>query len=315
MAGLTRTSRLVAAVSLAAALAGAAQLAAPTPAEAVPGLHRVISDSATNRNPWKKAIASCGVGNSVLGGGAVVRDGGRNLVRLTRSSPSGVSDIDTDWWVAEAEAPDLRRDFDWSVTVYAVCAPNWGIGDHDIVGRTVTFENSPRFERVDTPRCPGNSVTYGSGAWVMGLDAIGGGGPFGFPTGRLGLQMIRTSGPLDIARATAREAIGGYAGQWRLNTVAICADRRIRLPVPGQYPDSRVRAVGSTSFTATAESLCPGDLRTHGPGGGGGLTDGGPSWLRAIHPHNGLGGITVALTAPLVPSIGGMAAHQTCAAY
>jgi hypothetical protein len=314
MAGLTRTARLVAALATAVAVAGVAQLAAPPPAEAVPGLKRVVSESDTNDRPWKTAIASCGDGQEVLGGGAVVRDGWRNQVRLTRSWPSGVADIDRDWWVAEAEAPNLRRDFEWSVSAYAICAPKWVLDDHEIVARTVTFEDSPRFAHVESPRCPGNQVAYGSGAAVIGLDAAGGGGTWGFPTGRLGLQMIRTSGPLDIARASAREAVGGYAGQWRLRAIAICADRRVHLN-PGTPLDSGVHAVGSLSFTNTAESLCPDGFRTHGPGGGGGLSDGGPSWLRAIHPHKGLGGVTVALTSPLAPSIGGMVAHQTCARF
>ena len=52
---------------------------------------------------------------------------------------------------------------------------------------------------------------------------------------------------------------------------------------------------------------------THGVGGGGGLTDGGPVWLEKIQPHADLRGVDVGLTGALHPSIGGMVAHQTCA--
>ena len=52
---------------------------------------------------------------------------------------------------------------------------------------------------------------------------------------------------------------------------------------------------------------------THGIGGGGGLSDGGPVWLDKIKPHADLQGVDVSLTGALDPSIGGMVAHQTCA--
>jgi hypothetical protein len=305
-------SRIVATLAAIAAVVGAVQLAAAEPAGAVPGLGRVIEGTPSDNRPTKTAVASCPGKDVVVGGGAVVRDGGRNVVRLIESRPFRERLIfDYYHWFAKAEAPDLGRDFNWSVTAYAICANRSSLADYEITEAFTHNGTSETFDQVDA-RCPSGTVAYGAGAEVIGLDVLGGGGPNGIPTGQLGLQMVRTSGPLDIARAAARESAAGFAGQWRLKAYAICAHKI--LFGPGNL-NSGVHAVGNSSFTATAETLCPDGFRTHGPGGGGGLTDGGPSWLRAIYPHNGLGGITVGMTAPLLPSIGGMVAYQTCARF
>ena len=50
-----------------------------------------------------------------------------------------------------------------------------------------------------------------------------------------------------------------------------------------------------------------------GPGGGGGLTDGGPVWLHDIIPQASTQSVIVRMTGPLYPSSGGMAVHMSCA--
>ncbi len=316
MAGLSNASRAVATLATIAAAIAGVQLAAPEPASAIPGLKRVVAETpAANNQPSKISGASCPDEYLVLGGGAVVRDGGRNIVRLIASKPQRQRIIfDYYSWIAKAEAPDLGRDFDWSLTAYAICAHRHFLDDYEIKEAFTHNGASATFEHVDA-RCPSDAVAYGGGGEVIGLDAAGDGAPLGIPTGQLGLQLVRTSGPLDIARVTARESARGYLGQWRLKAYAICADRRVRSTAGGPFVDSGVHALGRISGSTSAEFFCPDGFRTHGAGGGGGLTDGGPSWLRAIHPHNGLGGVTVAMTAPLRPSIGGMVAHQTCARF
>jgi hypothetical protein len=62
-----------------------------------------------------------------------------------------------------------------------------------------------------------------------------------------------------------------------------------------------------------ATTTCPGGYRTHGIGGGGGITDSGPSWLNRLYPHADLRGVTTTMTGPLHPSIGAMVTHQICA--
>jgi hypothetical protein len=111
-------------------------------------------------------------------------------------------------------------------------------------------EGSARFETA-LAGCPSGTVAYGTGAAVPSI-------------GRIGLQMTRTSGPLDISRATAR-ADNNYSGSWTLTSYAICAR-----PAGGLHAE---------------REIAPGDALIHrcsnltqvvaGPGGGDGLTDGG----------------------------------------
>src|SRR4029453_1930338 len=114
------------------------------------------------------------------------------------------------------------------------------------------------------------------------------------------LQLNRTSGPLDISRAAGRESVIGYAGQWNLHSFAVCAQ-----------PQGQIHASDTVAAGARTTNYCSNGLYTHGAGGGGGLTDGGPVWLQEIYPHYDLRGVDVALTGPTYPSIGGVVAHQT----
>jgi hypothetical protein len=302
--------RAAALIAVAAAAMGAMQLAAPDQASAVAGLQRVSATSRFNNDPAKKAVAWCPEWKVVIGGGAVVNDGGRRLVRLTVLAPDIFLSQNRGFWVAEAEAPDLDRGYEWSVTAYAICASELLLDDYRI-NRALTYNGaSATFSHVEA-RCDGNDVAYGAGALV----ASGSSGSA--PTGQLGLQLVRTSGPLDVARATARESAAGYDGPWRLQSFAICADRRVKQYSGGLWLDSGVHARGSASHPdgAGTTDRCPTGYRTHGPGGGGAPWDSGPSWLTDIEPHADLRGVTTRMTGPLNPSIGGMTAHQTCALY
>ena len=102
--------------------------------------------------------------------------------------------------------------------------------------------------------------------------------------------------------------------EWSVTAYAICAARSIsHFPGPPYTVDPGLHAHGSIADGTYASDRCPAGFRTHGMGGGG-ITDGGPSWPREISPHYDLKGVAVRMTGPLVPSIGGMVAHQTCAA-
>ena len=302
--------RALALIAVAAAAMGAMQLAAPDQASAVAGLQRVSATRGFDTGPAKKAVAWCPEWKVVIGGGAVVNDGGRGLVRLTVLQPAYFLSQNRGFWVAKAEAPDLDRSYEWSLTAYAICANEFLLDDYEIETALTYNGASATFSHVEA-RCDTNDVAYGAGALV----ASGSSGST--PTGQLGLQLVRTSGPLDIARATARESAAGYSGSWRLQSYAICADRRIRQFLGGPLLDSGIHARGSASHPngAGATDRCPTGYRTHGPGGGGAPTDSGPSWLIGIEPHPDLRGVTTWMTGPLNPSIGGMTAHQTCALY
>ena len=286
-----RASRGAALIATMAALVAGLLLATASPAVAISGLDRYDGYSGYDDRPWKRAIATCPDGKHVIGGGAWVSDGGRKTVRLTTLlpySPAGARDT----FNVDAEAPNLQR-FNWSVTAYAMCADKTALSNYRIVPGFV--ESSKTFQTA-AARCPDGTVAFGAGAQVTAQP------PYTAPgQGQIGLQLNRTSGPLDISRAAARESVAGYAGQWRLISYAVCAE-----------PRGTIHAEGTVNAGAEATDTCKTGF-THGPGGGGGLTDGGPAWLQRIYPRLDKRTVDVALTAPLYPSIGGMVAHQTCA--
>ncbi len=290
----------VVALAAIAAIVGAIQLAAPEPAAAVAGLQRTFSHSQlTGPEPVKQATAECPNGKHVIGGGAVVHDGGRKLVRLTWLipwTPPTPGDPRKDGYYVTAEAPNLSSNYNWYVTAFAVCADKGDTLSGYTIKQDWTDVSSSGGPFAQTSaRCRSGTVAYGTGAAIFtsGADPSG--------QGQIGLQLTRTSGPLDISRATARESASGYGAAWQLVSYAVCAERR-----------GQIHAEGTIAPAATATDACDSG-RTHGPGGGGGLTDGGPVWLQEIYPFPTLNAVRVDLTGPLYPSIGGMVAHQTCA--
>lgn len=272
-----------------AAIIGALQLATPEPAAAIYGLERTSDFSDQSDRPQKIVQAECSDGKYVVGGGGWVTDGGRNRVRLVALMP-GHSTQYGDSFTAVAEAPGLSESFTWKLAAYAVCADQRDLDDYSIESASI---NSKEQFKSTGARCPAGTVAWGAGAYVFG--------PLGYGSGRLGLQLNRTSGPLDISRATARTD-GAYDQNWSLFSSAICA-----------RPTLSVRAENTGAPGAEAAHYCTLGHRVHGVGGGGGLADGGPVFLRKLYPTTGLWAVQVELTGLLYPSIGGMVASATCA--
>jgi hypothetical protein len=145
---------------------------------------------------------------------------------------------------------------------YAICAPREALASYYIQYSTSPW--SSQVFKAHSARCPDHTHTYGSGAAVNTHTDDG--------PGRAFVQLYRTSGPLDIAHATAR-AVPGFHEGWELTSYAICAVWRDQLfadgtIAPGPEASDRCR-FGST----------------HGISGGGGLTDVGPVWLKKVEPH------------------------------
>jgi hypothetical protein len=273
-------------------------LAAPPDAAARSGLERTSAASDRDPLPWKVAHASCPLGKQVVGGGAWIDDGGRKRAKLVGMQPVNYSNNESsrDGYRVTAEAPFSPRFF-WSVTAYAMCVDDRPGDTWWIAASEVGDPSSATFQST-AAECPFDLIAYGSGGFInrAGSGTVGVGG------GRVGLQLMRTSGPLDITRATARETAAGYDPDWRVTAWAVCGERT-----------GDVRAEGQVAPGDTATAFCPDVSKVHGPGGGGGLTDGGPVWLHSISPSPNLREVRVQMTGPLYPHIGGMVAHMTCA--
>jgi hypothetical protein len=153
-------------------------------------------------------------------------------------------------------------------------------------------------------RCPDDTVAFGAGGLIVYPDFSG------FPPpARVGLQMVRPSGPLDIARATGREygdgIEDGYLGNWEVEAWAICA------PLAG---DIHAEGTGGLVDGEKATHECStGTFVASAGGGGGPFIDGGDAYLQYVIPSEELTHVFVRLTQPLDPSVGGMVASATCA--
>ena len=111
--------------------------------------------------------------------------------------------------------------------------------------------------------CPGGRVAYSAGATTSN-------------TSRFGLQLVRTSGPLDIARATVRAFGTAVPDPWQLSTYAVCGPRKDGIVAAGRVAGGPQVGVSCPERTQ----------QIHGAGGGLGLSDGGTNWIRALRPAN-----------------------------
>jgi hypothetical protein len=207
--------------------------------------------------PVNTLIGECPPNTVLLGISGVANDSGANSVRLVNLEPAS----DTIFRVDAAAASGFNGA--WSMTARARCATR-PAGYEIVPGNSAT--SSSTFKEA-IARCPGAKRAIGSGAF---LNAPGG-------LREVALQLVRTSGPLDIVRATAREDANGYSNTWSVTAFAICIN-----PVPGQVAAQRV-TLGTTAGSVT----CPNGTFVHGFGGGGSTTDvTGPVWLRSFTASN-----------------------------
>jgi hypothetical protein len=281
---------------LAAAVAAAAVgLVGPATASALPGLHRAAAKTEGSTARTQHVTAKCEADEDVVGGGGSVHGSDPAPPRITGMMPEHVEGGPDGWRVA-AELPAGVGPVAWNVFAYAVCVQEWALDNYWL--ETATIGSTKDFKSTGA-ECPGDTVAWGSGASINGfLTSYG--------DHRVGLQMYRTSGKLDISRASAR-AETSYGGFWTLYSTAICAD-----------PVNFVTAVGQVFPGSQGNVYCDQVspfYRVHGVGGGGSpVVDGGQVWLRQVKPDNDLSLVRVELSGPLSPSVGGMVASATCAA-
>jgi hypothetical protein len=285
---LKRLIPLAAVAVIAALHVGSAQAYDVTPREGA---------TLKNYDPAKSVRAYCPQGYVVMGGGGEIDDDGNDIARLTGLVP--VESSPRDFFEAQAQAWFLGQYEPWSLTAYAICARAADVKEHRVFAATQQNPNSATFVS-GTAACQGDRVAYGAGGAVSH--------PFANFNGRVGLQLVRTSNPLDIGRATAREDSSphGTPNPWWLTTYVVCAKKQ---------GDVHTEGNSAPSGSLTATSYC--DTFAHGVHGGGGasgpgVSDAGRSWLKAIVPSNDLNSVATTMVGYEVPS-GGVVAHHTCA--
>jgi hypothetical protein len=292
-------------VAACTALIGTAFVAAIVPdhAQAITGLEREFESTVKDYEPAKTVEASCSSEDKqVIGGGAEILDGNEDIARFTELHPVGRyggGGPAIDYFRASARSVFNGQYVPWSLSAYAICVDKDALDDYSIATGLVFNNNSTRFVQ-GSARCPDGTVAYSAGARIEDY----------YPTfgGRIGLQMIRTSGSLDIGRATARENTPlDTPNPWNLWTYAVCAEAQQGIHVEG---------LGDLDGDQEVRSFCN-DPTTyvHGAGGGAsgpGITDAGRSWLKEIVPSHALRSMNVKMAGPESPE-GGVIASHTCA--
>lgn len=289
MATRTAGRRWLAAAAVAAVVVAGLQVVTAQPAAALPpltlktGTSGVISPGAVK---WAEAF--CGLDQVVVGGGAEVVGEPPHTTVITALEPHAVEGPTPPRFLVRARA--LRSDLNefWQLKAYALCAPASSMQPYLIV-KSTSSTSQVRF-RAGTATCPGGRVAYSAGVTTSN-------------TSGFGVQMVRTSGPLDIARATVRAFGTAVPAPWQLSTFAVCGPRK-----DGIVAASRVAAGPMVNVSCPA-----GTQQIHGAGGGLGLTDGGTNWIREVRPANvqSPGSMTVRMSL-LNPGYE-VIAHTTCA--
>ena len=291
MVSLTAGRRWLAAAAATYAVAVVAglQMVTAQPAAALPPLTLNTGTSGpVSTEPAKSAEAFCGLDQVVVGGGGEVVNEPAHTTVLTALEPHAVEGPTPPRFVVRAFALawPQHQEF-WSVTAYALCAPAASMQpSYLIMKSTVSGLTSPF--KAGTAKCPGGRVAYSAGVTTSN-------------TSRFGVQLVRTSGPLDIARATVRAfGTATVLDSWDLSTFAVCGPRQ-----------GEIVAASQVATGPTVSVSCPAGMQIHGAGGGLGLTDGGTNWIRTLRPANTLPGsmtVRMSLTNPDYE----MVAHTTC---
>jgi hypothetical protein len=284
----TRTAgrRWIAAAAVAVVVA-TIQIVTTQPAAALPALVVKVADYSGGVSPvsFKWVEANCPAGQVVVGGGAEIIGNPAHTVVLTGLEPHTPEGLKPYRFVVYGAA--LVSDDLWNLRAYALCVNAAAMQPYRVVEQP-NLPSSGTFKSATVP-CPAGMVAYSAGGSVSNH------------YGGLGLQLVRTSGPLDIGRATARVTSSSITIPWSITTYAVCGPRK----------DS-IAAAGSIVNRPISSLQCPPGQQLHGAGGGLGLTDGGPPWIRDLHPVLGFpGSMTVQMTRnnPSSETL----AHATCA--
>ncbi len=252
---------------LAAFVAGAAALLAPTPASAVGGMELKSAQSALDSVSEKSATASCDDGTRVLGGGGFLEGGGR-LVHFNRLQALG----NTDDFVATAVEHGTYAG-NWRVHAYAIC------GNAPAGLEYISFSaasGSADFKSA-TATCTGSRQLISAGARILNGD------------GQVIIDEFYPNGGLTSVTATGYEDETGFAGNWTILAYGVCAN-----PLPGL----ELKSVTSAPVDSADDAIgvaCNGTKKVHGLGG---MIDGGQGEViyGGIYPSSDLTqGVVVAI--------------------
>jgi hypothetical protein len=172
----------------------------------LPGLQRVLANSASNSDHVKSATAQCPTGKQLTGTGySIIGSAGEIVIDRVQPNnlPSGTPTAVT---VVAVEADAVAAS--WSVQAFAVCAnPVPGLVQ---VSAQTSFSSGG--DRTVTAACPAGKVLTGAGYLTVATSGVG---------GELLIDAVRptSSGGVEV-HAVEEDP---FAGNWRVDAIAICA--------------------------------------------------------------------------------------------
>lgn len=163
------------------------------------GVVRVSAVSALDGVAAKTVTASCPVNTSLTGLGYQLRGAGGDVFP---------DDVVPTLAGATVTAFDNGAGATWSVESFALCAP-LPAGAAPSIETATTASNANAAKTVTTPSCANPDRTVGTGARM---------------TGALGNAILTQLAPNPVATrgVASADAFGGFAGNWRLESFAIC---------------------------------------------------------------------------------------------
>jgi len=259
---IERTVIKTLALSLLSTSIGLTGTAAAKAASSPQGLQKIVAESETDSRSPKTVAARCPSGQVVVGGGAWAFASGPGPSRellLTRAEP-----VPEGYIVTATEAAG-GTDARWFLRATAICADADSLTAREIVSASTPLSSSSAQQAKAV--CPGGTRVVGTGARVNNAGR------------QVGLQVTRAAGPGDIVRAQAHEDASGYADNWNVTSVAVCAE-----PPPGyDVVFGRSEAEGS-EVEKLATAACPNGQRILDAGGAISFDAPGNVFLRMFRP-------------------------------
>jgi hypothetical protein len=213
-----------------------------------PGSVQVFVNSILDPNN-KTVRADCPAGKRVVGGGALTAGGAHVIISEERP----VSDARGDGFVITAEEDQVGVAGVWSAQSFAFCAPA-----------------PPGYQIVPMPGAPTSaSATSTTAQCPPGKFLIGSGGQITGGLGQVDLGMFPNGGNGSLANASAafaKEDADGFAGNYQVNSFAICASQN----AIGDFAVFRALSATDTNPNKTVTVACQNGLRATGTAG---LTD------------------------------------------
>ncbi|MEU7907887.1 hypothetical protein [Actinoplanes sp. NPDC049118] len=176
----------------------------------LPGLQRVLANSAFNSNHSKSATAQCPAGKQLTGTGYSINGSAGEIV-IERVQPNnGPSAAPTAVSVHATESDPVAAS--WSVQAFAVCA-------NPLPGLVQVAQQSSAFDSTQTKsataKCPTGKILTGTGYLTIATSGVG---------GELTIDSVRPAGLGGSVEVRAVEE-DPFGGNWRVDAVAICANQ------------------------------------------------------------------------------------------